>query len=361
MSLQNEIDSMVKYIKSDNYPMSIGEIVNLYKDGDLKINPSYQRLFRWNILQQSRLFESILLNIPIPPIYVYQNEDGTWNLIDGLQRISTIFKFMNLLENQDINSEPLIGTKFLPSLANKVWNDNSKNSLTAAQRRYIKRAKLLIIIISKESDSDAQYEMFERLNTGGVELSEQEIRNCILITKNENIFNFFKELSQERAFVNSTPITKREAESQGYIQLVVKYFVLRFSDFRVNDSENFNVFLTNEINNIIQSKQIDLERERNVFNRTFNLLWNVMGKGAFKRYDNTKKKNIGSVLVGVFEAVSFGVSKNIDYYEKNPEKLKNKINNLTEQQEYIDSKKRGVRPVTRIKRMKSFGENYFKE
>ena len=68
--LQNEIDRMRKQIKTDSYPMSIGELANLYRDGDLNINPIYQRLFRWDIAQQSALIESILLGIPVPPIYV---------------------------------------------------------------------------------------------------------------------------------------------------------------------------------------------------------------------------------------------------------------------------------------------------
>lgn len=97
-TLQKEIDMMAKAIKTDSYPMSIGELSNLYQDGDLKINPIYQRMFRWDITQQSALIESILLNIPIPPIYVYQNEQGKWNLIDGQQRLSTIFKFMGILK-----------------------------------------------------------------------------------------------------------------------------------------------------------------------------------------------------------------------------------------------------------------------
>ena len=79
-SLQKEIDLMAKSIKTDNYPMSIGELANLYLDGDLQINPIYQRMFRWDITQQSALIESILLNIPIPPVYVYQNEKGKWKM-----------------------------------------------------------------------------------------------------------------------------------------------------------------------------------------------------------------------------------------------------------------------------------------
>ena len=110
-TLQDQIDKMSKSIKTDNYPMSIGELAGLYRDGDLNISPIYQRLFRWDIDQQSALIESILLDIPIPPIYVFQDEDGKWSLIDGQQRLSTIFKFMGILkksrdeedENEDVH------------------------------------------------------------------------------------------------------------------------------------------------------------------------------------------------------------------------------------------------------------------
>ena len=108
-SLQEQIDAMSKSIKTDSYPMSIGELAALYKDGDLNINPVYQRMFRWDMEQQSALIESILLQIPIPPIYVFQSEDGKWNLIDGQQRLSTIVKFMGIRKTdiQEVEGEEI--------------------------------------------------------------------------------------------------------------------------------------------------------------------------------------------------------------------------------------------------------------
>ena len=219
--LQKEIDKMSKSIKTDNYPMSIGELSNLYLDGDININPIYQRMFRWDITQQSALIESILLQIPIPPIYVFQDEDGTWSIIDGQQRLSTIFKFMGILKQdnecedeeikEEINQrEPLTKTRFLPSLEGKYWDDeNEENSLTEAQRRYIKRSKILIVIIDKSSDEFAQYEMFQRLNTGGSHLSAQEIRNCILVMRNESVYKQIKKLSEYDNFRKAIPISEK--------------------------------------------------------------------------------------------------------------------------------------------------------
>lgn len=363
-SLQEQIDTMSKSIKTDSYPMSIGELAALYKDGDLNISPVYQRMFRWDMEQQSALIESILLQIPIPPIYVFQSEDGKWNLIDGQQRLSTIFKFMGILKKdmQDVEGdetnknlyerEPLTRTKFLPALEGKYWeDDDSEKSLTDAQRRYIKRSKILIIIIDKSSDSFAQYEMFQRLNTGGSHLSPQEIRNCLLVVKNEDIYKWFKKLSENEDFRNAVPISEKDADEQGYIELVVKYFVLRYSAFEVSDSENYNNFITDEILSLIDEKKIDQEKDEEIFKKTFKLIFDIMGENAFKRYNSEKGMHCGPVLVGAYEAIVPGVSENIEYYEKNHEILKTCLDDIYTSKEYIDATKRGVRPVARIKKL----------
>lgn len=363
-SLQEQIDTMSKSIKTDSYPMSIGELAALYKDGDLDISPVYQRMFRWDMEQQSALIESILLQIPIPPIYVYQSEDGKWNLIDGQQRLSTIFKFMGILKNdmQDGESEetnenlyerePLTRTKFLPALEGKYWEDDeSEKSLTDAQRRYIKRSKILIIIIDKSSDSFAQYEMFQRLNTGGSHLSPQEIRNCLLVVKNEDVYKWLKMLSENEDFRNAVPISEKDADEQGYIELVVKYIVLRYSEFEVSDSENYNNFITDEILSLIDDEKIERKKEEAIFKTTFKLIFDIMGENAFKRYNPEKGLHCGPVLVGAYEAIVPGVSENIEYYEKNHEILKKRIDDIYTSKEYKDATKRGVRPVVRIKKL----------
>lgn len=90
MSLQDEISLRASQIYRESYQMSIGELINLYKDGELDIHPEFQRVFRWSDYQKTKLIESIMLNIPIPPIFVSQNEEGVWDVIDGVQRLSLI-------------------------------------------------------------------------------------------------------------------------------------------------------------------------------------------------------------------------------------------------------------------------------
>src|SRR5437763_14516530 len=201
MALQEEIDKVRAEIRTDGYPVSIGEWISIYEKKELDIHPEFQRFFRWSPVQKSRLIESILLGIPVPQVFVAQRKDGIWDVVDGLQRLSTIFQFVGILkkENGDLES-PLIleKTKYLPSLEDITWGSehllNEKipspaqaylledeafhltKSLTTTQRLIIKRAKIHMSIILKESDEGSKYELFQRLNTGGSSLSGQELR-----------------------------------------------------------------------------------------------------------------------------------------------------------------------------------------
>jgi len=95
-SLLKQIEDARMQVHTDSYPMSIGELVNLYDDGELDIHPEFQRVYRWSEEQKSKLIESILLGIPLPSIFVAQRKDGIWDVVDGLQRISTILSWENL-------------------------------------------------------------------------------------------------------------------------------------------------------------------------------------------------------------------------------------------------------------------------
>jgi len=201
MALEDEIVAKRREIRTDSYPMSISEWISMYEKEEIDIHPEFQRFFRWTEAQKTNLIESILLGIPIPPIFVSQRKDGVWDVVDGLQRLSTIYQFTGILKDEDGKRVPpliLEGTKYLPSLAKKRWAepDDSVNTIGAEHRLLIKRAKIEASIILRESDATAKYDLFQRLNTGGSQLSPQEVRNCILVMLNTLVQNsIFSELS----------------------------------------------------------------------------------------------------------------------------------------------------------------------
>lgn len=91
--LEQAVSDERKRLSSDRLDISFGELINLYKNKELIIRPEYQRLFRWSHKQRTALIESILLSIPIPPIFVAEDKNGVWELVDGLQRVSTFISF----------------------------------------------------------------------------------------------------------------------------------------------------------------------------------------------------------------------------------------------------------------------------
>ena len=98
-SLIAKIDSVRNSLSTDRLDMSFGEIMNMYDRDEIIIDPDFQRLFRWDDYQKTRFIESLIIGIPVPPIFVAEDENGRWELVDGLQRISTVLSFFSLLKN----------------------------------------------------------------------------------------------------------------------------------------------------------------------------------------------------------------------------------------------------------------------
>ena len=169
-TLSKKIEITKNSLQTDRLDMSFGEIMNIYEDGEIIINPEFQRLFRWSIEQQTRFIESLVLGIPIPPIFVAEDNDGKWELVDGLQRISTVLSFFGLLkERPDKNKWTMSEGELIDELEGfNVDNFPFKSTLN------IKRTVCRVEIIKWNSKMDMRYELFNRLNTGGTPLQSRK-------------------------------------------------------------------------------------------------------------------------------------------------------------------------------------------
>lgn len=277
------IDGKRAEIRTDEYSMSIGEWINLYENKEIDIHPEFQRFFRWSPEQKSKLIESILLGIPIPQIFVAQRPDGVWDVVDGLQRLSTIYQFIGILrdENNELIS-PLIlePTKYLSALAGKKWDDpdDSENSFTQAQRLHIKRSKIQVSIILKESDETSKYELFQRLNTGGSPLSDQEVRNCILVMINKDRYEWMRALSKYEAFKDCVSLTDRALEEQYDLELVLRFLVFRnLETDQLGTVRDLGQFLNEKMIELAEAQQAKIEEEEEAFKRTFDILQATQG------------------------------------------------------------------------------------
>lgn len=313
MSLQNELEQARTEIVSDGYEMSIGELTNLYKDDELVINPEYQRLFRWNQTAKTRFVESLLLGIPIPPIFVFQDEFGIWELIDGLQRLSTVFQFIGILEGEKaLELGPLIleGTNYLPSLANKRWEksgDAADDGIGLAQQLQIKRARIRVEILKKESDNKAKYELFQRLNTGGSRLTEQEVRNCIAVMIKPQFHAWLMALACNEQFIDATAQTETALEGQAGVELALRF--LAYLNVPYERGLDVHEYLDAAIINLAGNPDFDLDNERQRFINTFSIIFEALGTNAFKKWDGTAFR--GKFLISVYEVLAPGVAQNL--------------------------------------------------
>jgi hypothetical protein len=366
MSLELEISKARKEIVSDGYEMSLGEVMNLYRDDELKINPEFQRLFRWDITRKTRFIESILLSIPIPPIFVFQDKDGNWELIDGLQRLSTMLEFSGVLKDSNgkkVEPSILEGTKFLPSLTDKCWQvwKEGDSAIDKSMQMQIKRSRIRVEILLKESDENAKYELFQRLNTGGAQLSEQEVRNCVAVMINQDLYKLFKKLADNSDFIRTVNQTDKAIERQASVELVLRYFAFKHHPYK--KGLDVHEYLDEALVEICKNDRIDWVKEEALFNKIFSLLNESLGDKAFKRWNGNEFG--GKFLMSLFETIAFGISQNIDEItskglEEQKQFIEERAKSLWDNGVFESYSGAGIRGTTRISKLLPMAKGFFK-
>ncbi|NXY95683.1 DUF262 domain-containing protein [Streptomyces sp. BR123] len=321
MGLQEEIVQRSREIHTDRYSMAINEALSMYENADLEIHPEFQRIFRWGLQQQSRLIESVFLGIPIPPIFVAARKDGVWDVVDGVQRLSTLFRFMGALRKGDNGKidppEPLVAGDYLKSLNGVVWSDSELPAgegdytvLSDAQQRFFKRARLDFQIVEHTSDEQAKFDLFQRLNSGA-HLSEQEARNCLAVMLDPTFFKWLQDLASMSAFQETVSISERQEEEAYGVELALRYLSIATAERSdLTGLADVGEFLTARMRGFIESEDFDRDFERNRFNDIFGWLNEALGESSFKRYDFTKSKHSGRFTVSAFESVTAGLALN---------------------------------------------------
>lgn len=305
--LEHEVSKARRDISTDSYSMSIGELTSMYTEGDLVISPPFQRLFRWDDDQKSRLIESILIGIPLPSLFVAQDEQGRWELVDGLQRVSTLLQLIGLLDDEEFPPLKLRATKYLPSLDGLVWEDeeNPSEALTPAHRRDIKRAKIDVKIVQRESDRKTKYDLFQRLNSFGSKLSNQEMRNAQLVGINSDFVAWVSELANYDSFVTLLKLPERSTQQKYDEELVLRFLYLSaMSDDEIRSIRNFQDGLEDfAIDLALEASEEYMDRSASVFRQTFDRLVSADDK-LFGRWDAERGDFKGGFLNSSFEALA---------------------------------------------------------
>ena len=344
--LEKAVSDERKRLSSDRLDISFGELINLYKNGELIIRPEYQRLFRWSEAQKTALIESILLSIPIPPIFVAEDKNGVWELVDGLQRVSTFISFFGELKGsgwtidyqEDIDRSGVEEEEIDEESGEETGERKTINKWTLQEgglvkslqgfnidnlptnlKINLKRAVCRVEILRGESSTSMKYELFKRLNSGGSKLTPQEIRNAIYRGVNPRLNELLLKVSKSEVFKYLTQLSSGKLNELYDQELVLRFFAFYKNAENVN--ENMEKFLNDFMERTVQNANFDYDVYESLIMKVLELIYQIEDNKIFRNERNL-------FVPAYFEGILIGVAQNIETYAEDLELLKSKITQL---------------------------------
>lgn len=356
LKLESEINDERDRLSTDRMDISFGELINLYKNKELIINPDYQRMFRWDIKKQTALIESLLLSIPVPPIFVAEDDNGIWELVDGLQRVSTFLGFFGELSdenikryeidsedtNENINDDNIYDDDDYNENNNKELSSKNKwklqkgglipslegfdiDTLPTKYKINLKRAVCRVEILRGKSNVEMKYELFKRLNSGGAKLTPQEIRNAIYRSENPEIIEAVVELSNNQTFKKYTNLSRQKKEELYDQELVLRFFAYLNNIANINQSTE--QFLNNFLEKNIKNTNFDITFYKIKFQEVMEIINCLGDEGIFR--------NKGNLFVpAYFEGITIGLAENIEKYIGKIDKVRDSIEKLKKDEKF---------------------------
>lgn len=244
-----------------------------YHAGDMILDPHFQRREVWDDTRASRLVESVMLEVPLPVIYVAEGQDGKEEVIDGQQRLKALFRFLE-------NAYSLKNLRALTEHNGKFFKDLDK-----AAQRLIRNCSIRTVTFKKESDENLRFDIFERLNTGAVPLNDQEIRNCIYHGPYNRLLI---ELSQDSDYqflmgLNGPEKRMRDVE---YVLRFAAFYHATYLKYRPSIAR----FLNEDMKKNRTISKEDAAELQKAFKTSVSLVRSLLSKSAFKRYYRGSEK-----------------------------------------------------------------------
>ncbi|MGA9379851.1 MAG: DUF262 domain-containing protein, partial [Phormidium sp.] len=301
----------------------------LKKPDYMDLRPFFQRRDRWKTEKQSLLIESFIINLPVPPVILYEKKYNSYEVIDGQQRISAIRDFYE-------DKLVLTGLELWPELNGRKYSNLPTEIKAGIDRRTL--SSIVVITESAKTPEDAMYLKrltFERLNTGGVDLTNQEIRNCLYHSQfNDSLI----ELADNPIFKNAwgIPNSNERVNNELYkkmedVELILRFFALRhYENFKGNLEKFMNFYMIKSLN----FSQEDIDFLKHIFKDTIKIAFNIYGEHLFKPYILDNKSNnwnwAEQAYKAYYDAVMVAFSKNLGH-AKILQARKNQVIEATQQ------------------------------
>lgn len=293
-ALELQLQKQRRTVDFDTFDIVVQQILNMVENDDIDIAPVYQRKFRWDDTRCAQLIESFLLGIPVPSLFMATNKDSTWELVDGVQRISTLIKFAGntTLRKKLGLGEPLQlqGLEKLDELNECTFHD-----LPRTLQRQFELRPVKVVTLSDKSDQIVRFDLFERLNRGGVTLTPQEIRSCVFRGR---FAQFLDAMAEDQNFSRVVKLNKRQREDGTREECVLRFFAFlnRYKSF----SHYVDKFLNDYMNDA--DEKFQYKAGKAIFEKTFLALAGTLPQGIVR----PSRKGVTPLIL--FEAVSVGAA-----------------------------------------------------
>ena len=329
--IENIADNNETYSDDDIYnitswgaDLSFREIINMYDDNDL-LKPELQRKYVWTKKEASRFIDSLLLGLPVPSVFFAKEANETMLIVDGYQRIMTVYDYVNGIFSKDGKVFKLFNSEII----NPKWRGKSYKELTREEQRRIKNTTIHAIIFEQKypsNDNTGMFQIFERINTGGKTLKPQEIRNCVYHGR----FNaLLLKLNQNKYWKSLLGINEADARMTD-LELILRFFAM--ADLHKNQNISTKQIVLVKYLNVYMGKHCNLSKEKekhfvDMFEHMVNTCFDLFGKNSFKNLKEDGKSFTNKINPAIFDAVSVAAlySKKLnashDIYENRHRKL----------------------------------------
>jgi hypothetical protein len=271
-------------IRVETKTQTIDNLIERMRHREILLQPEFQRAEVWKDSARSRLIESILIRIPLPAFYVDATNEDLWQVIDGQQRLSTIRRFVI---DQDLRLQNL---EFLTEFEGKCFDELPQNL-----KRRIRETNITVYKIEQGTPEQVKFNIFRRINTGGLPLSAQEIRHALNLGKATDML---KELAEATEFVTATD-SGVAAERMGDRECVLRFLAFMITDAAEYNEPEFDAFLSARMKDLNSMDEESLDRLAKLFRLAMLRAMNLFGKNAFRKIKgtNTRRQPINKAVM----------------------------------------------------------------
>lgn len=273
--------------------VNLGSLLEMLEYGEIDLSPDFQRSGDlWTMKQKSRLIESILLGLPIPSFY-FSEDPNTHKLVvvDGLQRLCAFKEFWV------DKTLKLKGMQFLSNLNKKTVDD-----LDRTQIRRIKSLKITLNTLRKETPANVKYVLFQRINTAGIPLKQQEMRNALYQGKATDLL---KRMAKCESFIQATgeSISTKRMADYNFANRFIAFYLNRETFTGENDA-----FLGNALDQVNKMETQEIDDIYNAFDSSMSVCYQIFGDKAFRRPDRKKQGEFLKINKPIFDVLSVSIA-----------------------------------------------------